>query len=87
MKARILKKVNQRVRIVENGDMYEVQIRETTGFGNKFGEWRIENTFSNHKKALKGKEVYIVMVAMRELGCRREFVRRRTERKKRLGQI
>ena len=87
MKTRILKKVNQRVRIVTKNDMYDVQTRGTVGFGNKFGEWHTENTFSKLGKALKRKEVHIVMVIMRELGFRNEFVKRRTDRKKRLGLI
>jgi len=87
MKTRILKKVNQRVRIIEKNGMYELQTRTTTGFGNKFGEWHIENSFSKLNKALKRKEIHIVMVIMRELGHRREFVKRRTDRKKRLGII
>ena len=87
MKTRILKKVNQRVRIVENGETYEVQHRNTIGFGRKFGEWMEVNTFSNYRKALKRKEVHIVMIIMRELGYRNEFVKRRTDRKRRLGLI
>lgn len=87
MKARILKKINQRVRIVKKKDVYEVQTRQTIGFGNKFGEWHTENTFSKLSKALKRKEVHIVMVVMRELGHRNEFVKRRTERKKAKGLI
>jgi len=87
MKTKILKKVNQRVRILKRKGMYEVQVRNTIGFGTKFGEWRTENTFSKLSKALKRKEVHVVMVIMRELGHRREFVKRRTDRKKRLGLI
>jgi hypothetical protein len=87
MKTRILKKVNQRVRIVKNDDMYEVQVRNTIGFGRNFGEWRTENIFSKLSKALKRKEVHVVMVIMRELGYRNEFVKRRTTRKRKLGLI
>ncbi len=87
MKTRILKKVNQRVRILEKKGMYEVQVRNTIGFGNKFGEWRTENIFSKLSKAIKRKEIHIVMIIMRDLGYRLEFVKRRTDRKKRLGLI
>ncbi len=87
MKTRILKKVNQRVRIVENGGMYVVQKRNTIGFGGRFGEWEEINSMSSYRKAHKKKEMHVVMVIMRELGHRREFVKRRTERKKRLGLI
>jgi hypothetical protein len=87
MKTKILKKVNQRIRILKIKDMYEVQTRGTIGFGRNFGEWRTENTFSKLSKALKRKEVHVVMVIMRELGHRNEFVKRRTDRKRRLGLI
>ena len=86
-KLRIWRKINQRVRIVKRKDAYDVQIRNTIGFGNKFGEWHTENTFSKLSKALKRKEVHIVMVIMRELGYRNEFVKRRTKRKKAKGLI
>jgi hypothetical protein len=87
MKTRILKKVNQRVRIVKVNDMYVVQQRKTVGFGQKFGGWEEINSFFDLKKAIKKKEIHIVMVVMRELGYRNEFVKRRTDRKKRLGLI
>jgi len=87
MKTRILKKVNQRVRIVENDGRFDVQKRETVGFGARFGEWKTINTLSSFKKAHKKKEVHVVMVIMRELGYRNEFVKRRTETKRRLGII
>ena len=87
MKTKILKKVNQRVRILERKGMYEVQVRNTIGFGRKFGEWRTENTFSKLNKALKRKEVHVVMVVMRDLGYRNEFVKRRTDRKRAKGLI
>lgn len=87
MKTRILKKVSQRIRIVKIKDMFVVQSRNTIGFGRKFGAWHEINSFSQYKKALKKKEVHIVMVIMRDLGFRNEFVKRRTDRKKRLGLI
>ena len=87
MKTQILKKVNQRVRIVENGDSYVVQHRNTVGFGRRFGEWEEINSFFDIRKAIQKKNTHIVMVVMRELGCRNEFVKRRTDRKKRLGLI
>ncbi len=87
MKARILKKVNQRVRIIKVKDLYVVQHRNTIGFGNKFGEWQEINSFFDYKKAVHKKNIHIVMVIMRELGHRNEFVKRRTERKRELGLI
>ena len=87
MKTKILKKVNQRVRILKRKGMYEVQVRNTIGFGRRFGEWHTENTFSKLNKALKRKEVHVVMVVMRDLGYRNEFVKRRTDRKRAKGLI
>ena len=87
MKTRILKKVNQRVRIVKKRGMYVVQVRETIGFGNKFGVWHTENSFLKYNLAIRLKEVHIVMVVMRDLGHRREFVKRRTDRKRKKGLI
>lgn len=87
MKTRVLKKINQRVRIVRIKGMYVIQQRTTVGFGCKFGEWEEINAFYHLKKAIKKKHSYIVMIIMRELGYRNEFVKRRTDRKKRLGLI
>ena len=87
MKANILKKVNQRVRIVKVKDLYVVQQRQTIGFGWKFDEWEEINSFFEIKKAVHAKNTHIVMVVMRELGHRNEFVKRRTNRKKALGLI
>ena len=87
MKTQVLKKVNQRVRILKINGMYVVQQRATVGFGFKFGEWKEINAFYHLKRAIKKKETHIVMVIMRELGHRNEFVKRRTDRKKRLGLI
>jgi len=84
---RIWKKVSDRVRIVKIKDLYVVQRRETVGFGRNFGEWQEINSFFDIKKAIHKKNIHIVMVIMRELGYRNEFVKRRTDRKKRLGLI
>jgi hypothetical protein len=84
LNARILRKISLRVRIIENdkGD-YEVQTREGT-FKRQLdnAEWKPINQFSMYKRALEKKQSYIVMILMRELGYRNEFVKRRTERKK-----
>jgi len=87
MKINILKKVNQRVRIIKVKDLYVVQRRETIGFGRNFGEWQEINSFYDYGKAVHKKNIHIVMVVMRELGYRNEFVKRRTERKRVLGLI
>lgn len=87
MKTNIIKKINQRVRIVKNDELYVVQQRQTVGFGQKFGEWEEINSFFDIKKAIHKKNIHTVMVIMRELGYRREFVKRRTDRKRRLGLI
>jgi len=87
MKTQVLKKVNQRVRIVKNDDLYVVQHRNTIGFGRNFGEWQEINSFFDYRKAVHKKNIHIVMVIMRELGYRREFVKRRTDRKRKAGLI
>ena len=87
MKVNILKKVNQRVRIIKVKDLYVVQQRQTIGFGWKFSEWEEINSFFDYKKAVHRRNVHVVMVVMRELGYRNEFVKRRTVRKKELGLI
>lgn len=86
MKTRILKKINQRVRIVENDDGFEVQAREKLLFKG-YSEWYMLNQFSALKQALKKKHSYVVMILMRELGYRHFFVQKRIDRKKRLGLI
>jgi len=87
MKTNILKKVNERIRIIKVKDLYVVQKRETIGFGWKFGEWEEINSFFDYKKAVHKKNIHIVMVIMRELGYRNEFVKRRTTRKRKAGLI
>jgi hypothetical protein len=87
MKARILKKFNQRIRIIEENDSYVVQVREKNPFKKGFTDWHTLNQFSSLKQALKKKHLHIVMILMRELGYRHFFVARRVQRKKRLGLI
>jgi len=78
MKTRILKKISQKIRIVENASGgFDVETR------NESDEWHTLNTYSMIKQALNKKHSYIVMVVMRDLGYRYEFVKRRTKRKKR----
>jgi hypothetical protein len=83
MKTRILKKINDRVRITETDDgLFLVQGREKLLFKG-FTEWHTLNQFSSLKQALKMKHLHIVMILMRELGYRQIFLNRRTKRKKR----
>ena len=85
---RIWKTISNRVRIVETEKgQYEVQTRHLLGLFSGLSEWYTLNTFSTMKAALKRKHSFIVMILMRDLGYRNEFVARRTERKKRLGLI
>lgn len=87
MKTRILNKINQRIRIVEENDSYLVQVREKLTFKRGFTKWYTLNQFSSLKQALKQKHIHIVMILMRELGYRHFFVEKRINRKKRLGLI
>jgi len=76
MKTNILKKINAHVRITESNGSYVVERR---AFRAK--QWEHVNTFSTLKQALHKKHIYIVMILMREMGYRNEFVRRRAQRK------
>ncbi len=76
LKTNILKKINQRVRIVKNGESFEVQSRKSD-----IGNWIGISTFASHRKALDKKHNYIVMIVLRDLGFRSEFANRRKKRK------
>jgi hypothetical protein len=83
MNTRILKKINRNVRIVEDASgNFEVQSREYLGLFKGMSEWHTLNMFSSRKKAIEKKNMYIVMIIMRNLGYQREFIKRRTKRKK-----
>jgi hypothetical protein len=76
MKTRILKKINQRIKIVEKNDKFVVEHKP---FGSK--EWKFMNDLSTYKRAVDIKNSYIVMILMRDMGYRNEFIKRRTNRK------
>lgn len=80
MKTRILKKINQRIRIVEENDMFVVQVNERPK--GKNDKWRNLNSFSRIERAVMKKNSYIVMIIMRDLGFRGEMIRRRNKRRK-----
>jgi len=82
MKTNILKRVNQRVRIVKNGEQYEVQARHLLGLFRGMSEWKTLNTFSSMKGAVNKKNAYIVMILMREMNLHTEFRKRRTQKGK-----
>ena len=84
---RIWRKMCGRVRIVKVKDQYVVESRRLLGLFKGLSEWKTLNTFSSLKGAINKKNMYIVMVVMRELGYRNEFVKHRIDRKKRLGLI
>ena len=76
LKLNIMRKINQRVRIEQVNDAFIVQ-HKVDGLG----EWIKLNTYSTFKAALNKKHSYIVMIALRDLSYRNEFVKRRTKRK------
>jgi len=80
MKTRILRKVNERVRIIEDNGMFVVQGRHS--FKSKSDKWNDLNSFSTIERAVMKKNSYIVMIIMRDLGYRGEMIRRRTKRKR-----
>ena len=85
---RIWRKISKYVRIIkdEKGN-YNVQTRKYYGLFSGMGDWYTLNMYSNYRKAAERRNMYVVMVIMRELGYRTEFVKRRTDRKKRKGLI
>jgi len=84
---RILRKVNNFICIIPEGTHYSVQTRNYLGLFAGMGSWRELNVFSTYRKAVERKNMYIVMVIMRELGYRNELVRKRTKRKREKGLI
>jgi hypothetical protein len=80
MKTRILKQINNRVKIFNAQHGYEVAIREKKLFGG-YTEWITINSFSTFNKAIRRKHTHIIML-MRDLGYQHEFVSRRIKRKK-----
>ena len=87
MNTRILKKVNNHIRIIEDDDNFLVQKRVLLGLRKGMSDWETLNMFSRYDKAVNRKNMYIVMILMRDLGYRREFVKRRTDRKRQKGLI
>jgi hypothetical protein len=76
LKVNILKKINQRIRIEFVDDSFIVEHK----IGGA-GEWIKLNSYSTFKAALNKKHSYIVMIILRDLSYRNEFVKRRTKRK------
>ena len=80
---RIWRKISKYIRIIEDKKgNHEVQIRKYYGLFSGMSEWHTLNMYSTYRKAVEQRNMYVVMVIMRELGYRHEFVRRRTDRKK-----
>ena len=77
MKTKILKKINDRIRIMPKNEGFVVENR-LLGSDN----WHELNSFSTFAAAINKKNSYIVMVIMRDLGYRNEFVKRRIKRHK-----
>jgi hypothetical protein len=75
MKTKILKKINERIRIMPKNDSFVVEHRPLGSY-----EWHELNSFSTITAAINKKNSYIVMVIMRDLGFRNEFVKRRIKR-------
>jgi hypothetical protein len=85
---RIWRKILKYVRIVEDAKgNYEVQTRKYYGIFSGMGEWYTLNMYSSYGKAVERRNMYVVMVIMRDMGYRNEFVKRRTDRKRKAGLI
>jgi len=76
MKTRILKKINQQVRITEKNGMFEV---ECIPYG--YNDWQLLNVISTIDKAIKKKHNYTIMIILRDLGYRSKLINRRKKRK------
>lgn len=88
MKTKIWKKICDRVRIIDDGRGYFiVQAREKLPFKRGFTEWHDLNSYGAYKHAVKKKHSFVVMILMRELGYRYEFIAKRTKRKREKGII
>jgi hypothetical protein len=79
MNTRILKKINNRIRIEPCDKGYDLQVRERKLFGG-YTEWSTINTFASLKNAIRRKNNHIIIL-IRELGYYHDFVVRRMERK------
>ena len=85
---RIWRKISNRVRVSQpKPGRYSVEARDYLPIKREYTEWHELNTFGSMKHALKKKHSFIVMIMMRELGYRNEFVQRRTNRKRKKGII
>lgn len=76
MKTRILKKINKYIRIVKGDDGFLVQNRKFLD-----SNWNTINTFSSYRKAIERKNMYIVMILMRDLGYRPYYLEKLKLRK------
>jgi hypothetical protein len=73
MNTRILKKINERVRIIEGKDNYLVQKFEKK-------EWETILETISLKKAIIKKH-FQVLIILRDLGYRHEYLKRKSKRK------
>lgn len=76
LNVKIWKKINQRVRIVETPNGFEVQHRTLVS-----DPWHTLNIFSTFKAALNKKHATIIIIVIRDLGYRPELIKRRTKKK------
>ena len=82
MDTRLLKMVNKKVRIVKNKEHFDVEARTYLGLFPGWSKWESLNTYSTLKNAIKKKNMHIVLIVMRDMDCRCEFINRRTTRRK-----
>lgn len=76
MNVKILKKINQRCRIITLRDgMFHLQNKVNN-------KWHTINTFSSIKKALQKKHIHVIMIILRDLGYRNKFINKRIKRNK-----
>jgi hypothetical protein len=76
LNVKIWKKINERVRIVETKNGYEVQHKNLL-----INPWHTLNVYSTMKAALNKKHATIIIIVIRDLGYRQELIKRRTKNK------
>lgn len=79
MKTKIWKRINLRIRLIENKNTgnFQVELRDKN-----YGGWSILATFSSFKEGLKKKHEHINIFTLRGFGHRNELAYRRLKRNK-----
>ena len=81
MNTRLLKKINNRVRIVQLDDgTYKVERKHFYHVNRSYDTWCTLNTFQSLKGAIRQKHYYSIMFIFKDIGIRGEYKRRKKKR-------